>query len=98
VSPLVGGGSEIFNSPIPVPGSVANHGVSMVALGDLNGDGRVDIFGTVGEVPGVLLSDGARTFTPTGQQFDAGWIPAVALGDGDGDLDAVFARYGGSEV
>jgi hypothetical protein len=69
-----------------------------VALGDLNGDGRVDLVLTDrGSLVSILLGDGAGGFGPAREDYFVGGAWFVALGDlnGDGRLDlAVSDRYG----
>ncbi|HXT11777.1 MAG TPA: Ig-like domain-containing protein [Candidatus Angelobacter sp.] len=74
-------------------GNIAAYGV---ALGDLNGDGRLDVFATglVGDE--VWLSTGTN-FVKSGPTFGTEhWGRTVALADldGDGDLDAFVGNFG----
>lgn len=60
-------------------------------LGDLDGDGDLDLFVATLKAPCVVLrNDGRGHFTDSGQQLGDNASFAVALGDldGDGDLDA----------
>ncbi|MFN6049799.1 MAG: FG-GAP repeat domain-containing protein, partial [Planctomycetia bacterium] len=72
-----------------------------VTLGDVNGDGRLDIVtaNKAGNNASVLLGTGGSaskaTFSPQ-QTFDLGALPlSVTLGDvnGDGRLDLMTANY-----
>ena len=73
-----------------------------VAVGDLNGDGFLDVTATEDD-PGrvsVLLGDGAGGFG-AGTDYATGTQPySVAVGDlnGDGFLDLVVANYGSGNV
>jgi hypothetical protein len=66
----------------------------VVALGDLDGDGDLDVFVANGddksEADEVWLNDGTGAFSDTGQRLGSASSHAMALGDvdGDGDLDA----------
>jgi hypothetical protein len=73
-----------------------------VALGDLNGDGHLDIISaneTNGDVS-VLLGHGDGTFGLNTEYVTGGGAVSVALGDlnGDGKLDAVTADAGVNKV
>lgn len=80
-------------------------GASNVALGDLDGDGDLDAFVTLG-VEGntrsdgrsnrILLNDGSGTFSDGGQRLGMANSRDVSLGDvdNDGDIDAVVVNVG----
>jgi hypothetical protein len=75
-----------------------------VAVGDVNGDGLLDLavanYVSSGTVS-VLLGNGDGTFRTTHISYVAGGSPSsVAVGDfnGDGWLDAVTANYGSNDV
>ncbi|HSM55496.1 MAG TPA: VCBS repeat-containing protein [Candidatus Sulfomarinibacteraceae bacterium] len=79
------------------------------ALGDLDGDGDLDLFGAViapaqgynhNPADRVLFNDGAGNFTDSGQRLGASDSTAVALGDvdGDGDLDALVGKSYGARL
>lgn len=65
------------------------------ALGDLDGDGDLDIYLAQMEANTVWLNDGSGAFTDTGQRLGAAITSAVALDDldGDGDLDALAGGW-----
>ena len=80
---------------------------TVAALGDLNGDGTLDVFlaksrtHTQGDMLNeVWFNDGMGNFTDSGQRLGNAENYAVALGDlnGDGFLDAAVGNRGGGEI
>ncbi|NBD34649.1 MAG: hypothetical protein GVY30_01465, partial [Chloroflexi bacterium] len=61
-----------------------------IALGDVDGDGDLDVWAANAYVDRLWLNEGAGVFTDSGQALDSYDSGDVALGDldGDGDLDA----------
>ena len=105
VAVLLGNGSGGFTA---APGSpfaaAAGSTPKWVAVGDFNGDGKLDLATADGggDSITVLLGDGSGGFTAApGSPFGAGGNPnTVAVGDfnGDGKLDLVAANYDSSDV
>ena len=64
------------------------------ALGDLNGDHKVDVVASDGPQVAVSLNNGDGTFAPPRfYEATAGWMKGIAIGDADGDgrLDIAIA-------
>jgi hypothetical protein len=96
VSILLGKGDGSFQAAqgYATGGYFAGYGGG-VAVGDFNGDGKIDLAVSSGGVS-ILLGNGDGTFQPA-QNYAAGDSPSsVAVGDfdGDGHLDLAVANYG----
>ena len=83
--------------------------VPAAALGDLDGDGDLDLFAAViasqngrssNSADRVLWNDGAGNFSDSGQRLGRVDSTAVALSDvdGDGDLDALVGHANGATL
>ena len=84
--------------------ALGNSGSRSIALGDLDGDGDLDLWVAnstdfIGEPNTVWFNDGNGIFSNSGQALGNRFTRAVALGDldGDGDLDALVGNCGRSE-
>ena len=101
VSVLLGNGNGIFQTQVPFS-TGSNSSPRAVTLGDVNGDGNLDIItaNDSNASASVLLGNGNGTFK--GQQTLAvGSNPrAVTLGDvnGDGNLDIITANFADNSV
>ncbi|GAB4002838.1 hypothetical protein GCM10028807_62200 [Spirosoma daeguense] len=105
VSVRLNNGSGNFTLPAINPNPAVGEYPFSVALGDVDGDGDLDLVTANGadNTVSVRLNNGSGNFTPpaTNPNPGVGADPAcVALGDvdGDGDLDVVIANARGNSV
>ena len=92
------GGNGVMQSGEQSLGSLSSFDV---ALGDLNGDGRLDaLVANFGYANELWLGDGNGGLVDSGQRLGDGASSDVELGDldGDGDLDAFVANVGVNKV
>ncbi|GAB4021314.1 beta strand repeat-containing protein [Spirosoma koreense] len=100
----VGGtGRGYFTPPAPISNPSVGIGPSSVALGDLDGNGDLDLVTANfnSSTVSVRLNNGTKSFMPPLNEPRVGLNPSsVAVGDldGDGDLDLLIANYGSNSV
>jgi hypothetical protein len=107
VTVLLGYGDGAFNKVPSSPFGLSS-AVTFIAVGDFNGDGKLDLAATTSSVPGgasgltILLGNGDGTFTPSsGSPTPVGSAPdAIVVADfnGDGKLDLAVANQGSNNV
>lgn len=96
VAVLLGNGDATFQAPNIIPSMVSTDpGDELLAVGDFNGDGKLDIVkGTQTDIINVALGNGDGTFqNAQGLQFPSILnFESAAVGDlnGDGKLDVAF--------
>ena len=96
-------GAGVFTSHPVTPSFGAGGTKTYAALGDLDGDGDIDVVLTDSAAQqSVWLNDGTGSFSlrPSGAIFGPAGSFAIALGDvdGDGDLDAVVPYFASERV
>jgi FG-GAP-like repeat/PASTA domain len=101
VAVLVNRGDGSFAERVDYPIGLG-HGLASVAVGDLNGDGKLDVAAAdeAHDSVSVLLNNGNGGL-PAHVEYAAGWLPqSVAIGDlnGDGRADLATANRFGSSV
>jgi hypothetical protein len=90
---LLGNGNGTFQAPMNTP---AAHGVGAFAIGDINGDNKVDL--VIAATPGgvttgsIYLGNGDGTFRPPlDYETGSSVVGSLAIGDFDGDHHADLA-------
>ena len=102
VNVLLGNGDGTFEVPVDVYNTV-NYSAYSIAIGDVNGDGKPDLFVGLYDPGGVtvLLGNGDGTFQ-SGSGYSSGgtYVYSIAIGDvnGDGKQDLVVANADSSSV
>jgi hypothetical protein len=99
VSILLGNGDGTFqaHTEYPLP-SRPYTSTSTIAVGDFNGDGKLDLAVANGAVVSVLFGNGDGTFQTHVDYGAAGGTSSVAVGDFNGDGKPDLAVTGGGSV
>ena len=92
---LLNDGSGTFTLHQTLADSGGQRGGTGQAIGDVDGDGDLDVIAAAGDGRGVYFNDGTGTFTLSNQIILSSHAPVFADLDGDGDLDLFAAgRFG----
>lgn len=96
---ITGNGDMTFNTPEPLLADEASNGI---ALGDFNGDGRLDIASVnlLGQDVSVLINRGGLTFAPE-TLYGVALAPVVIRAadlNGDGRLDLVVVNQNSNDL
>lgn len=67
-------------------------------FGDVNGDGKIDLFEVIDGVSKIWVGDGTGSFSTTSQTFDSVWAYAFGDANGDGAIDLLLSVTEGRQL